>query len=56
MAFAASNLLVDGSSYSPFASISQVRDLFDNGTQVGIAIGGWCDNEGFETSIKTNEY
>lgn len=52
MAFANSNSLT---SYSPFKSLSEVRSMFDDGTKVGIAVGGWGDNAGYDEVSKTDE-
>ena len=45
--------------YQPFVDLPTLRGLFDNGTKVCMAIGGWGDTTGFpvaqkdETSRKT---
>lgn len=41
--------------YTPFKPISDVRAMFDNGTQVCLAIGGWGDTEGFRLGLATEE-
>ena len=57
MAFANSSHLVPETAdpYKPFKPLDEVRALFDEGTQVGIAIGGWGDNAGFGIASKTPE-
>lgn len=49
MAFANSSLFVPetAGTYKPFMPVSDVRAMFDKGTQVGIALGGWGDTAGF---------
>ncbi|ORY71398.1 family 18 glycosyl hydrolase [Pseudomassariella vexata] len=56
-AFANSSLFVGATpgNYTPFMPLADVRALFDNGTKVGIAIGGWGDTEGFGAGAKTEE-
>lgn len=56
MAFATSDLFVPetAASYEPFMPVDEVRAMFDDGTQLGIAIGGWGDNAGFGAGSKTN--
>lgn len=41
--------------YTPFMELSEVRALFDNGTQLCMAIGGWGDTEGFRAGAATEE-
>ena len=41
--------------YTPFKPISDVRAMFDNRTQVCLAIGGWGDTEGFRQGLATEE-
>ncbi|KAI1465263.1 carbohydrate-binding module family 18 protein [Daldinia caldariorum] len=55
MAFANSSLFVEetAGAYTPFMPLNQVRDMFDNGTQLGIAIGGWGDTAGFSKGAAT---
>ncbi|KAI1082675.1 glycoside hydrolase family 18 protein [Whalleya microplaca] len=55
MAFANSSLFVPetAGTYEPFMPLSDVRALFDSGTQVGIALGGWADTAGFSAGAKT---
>lgn len=57
MAFANSSLFVPetAGTYEPFMPVSDVRALFDNGTQLGIAIGGWADTDGFSKGAMTAE-
>ncbi|KAI1800026.1 carbohydrate-binding module family 18 protein [Daldinia bambusicola] len=55
MAFANSSLFVEetAGAYTPFMPLDQVRGMFDNGTQLGIAIGGWGDTAGFSKGALT---
>ncbi|KAI1096594.1 glycoside hydrolase family 18 protein [Rostrohypoxylon terebratum] len=55
MAFANSSLFAPetAGTYEPFTSTNAVRAMFDNGTKVGIAIGGWGDTAGFSAGAKT---
>ncbi|KAK6841637.1 endochitinase 1 [Apiospora arundinis] len=58
MAFANSSLFAlpagnRSEEYKPFMEVSKVRAMFDNGTQVGVAIGGWADTAGFSEGAKT---
>jgi chitinase len=46
-AFATSDSFVSGSWYTPFMPLDQVRAMFDEGTKVCMAIGGWGDTAGF---------
>lgn len=57
MAFANSSLFVQetAGTYKPFMPVSDVRAMFDNGTQVGIALGGWGDTEGFSKGAFSKE-
>ncbi|KAK8056575.1 hypothetical protein PG993_001802 [Apiospora rasikravindrae] len=48
--FATSNMTEE---YKPFMDVSKVRAMFDNGTQVGVALGGWGDTNGFGAGAKT---
>lgn len=48
--FATPNMTVE---YKPFMEISKVRAMFDNGTQIGVALGGWGDTDGFGAGAKT---
>lgn len=52
-AFAPSTTFNSGSSYQPFMPLDQVRALFDKGTKVCMAIGGWGDTSGFSTGAAT---
>ncbi|KHO00703.1 chitinase 18-11 [Metarhizium album ARSEF 1941] len=52
-AFAPSSTFTFGSYYEPFMPLSQVRDLFDRGTKVCMAIGGWGDTSGFSAGAAT---
>ncbi|KAK8138916.1 hypothetical protein PG984_002296 [Apiospora sp. TS-2023a] len=56
MSFANSSLFVPANmttEYKPFMEISKVRAMFDNGTQIGVALGGWGDTDGFGAGAKT---
>ncbi|KAI0834889.1 glycoside hydrolase family 18 protein [Hypoxylon sp. FL0890] len=57
MAFANSSLFAPQTAgeYVPFMPVSDVRAMFDNGTQVGIALGGWGDTDGFTKGAISNE-
>lgn len=46
-AFAPDTTFNWGSSYTPFMPLDQVRALFDEGTKVCLAVGGWGDTTGF---------
>ena len=39
-------------SYQPFVDVATLRGLFDEGTQVCMAIGGWGDTAGFSVAQK----
>lgn len=56
MAFALSDLFVPDTAepYEPFMPVDDVRSMFDDGTQLGIAIGGWGDNAGFGAGSKSS--
>lgn len=41
-------------SYTPFQSVESIRALFDDGTKVNLAIGGWGDTEGFSQGAADN--
>ncbi|KAK8049266.1 glycosyl hydrolase family 18 [Apiospora phragmitis] len=57
MSFANSSLFATTANksedYKPFMEVSKVRAMFDNGTQVGVALGGWGDTDGFGAGAKT---
>ncbi|KAI2623888.1 glycoside hydrolase family 18 protein [Hypomontagnella submonticulosa] len=55
MAFANSSLFAaeTAGEYKPFMAVDDVRAMFDNGTQVGIALGGWGDTAGFTAGAKS---
>ncbi|KAI0847860.1 carbohydrate-binding module family 18 protein [Daldinia vernicosa] len=57
MAFANSSLFVTemAGAYEPFMPLDKVRAMFDDGTQVGIAIGGWGDTAGFSKGAVSEE-
>ncbi|KAH8843649.1 hypothetical protein MCOR27_010991 [Pyricularia oryzae] len=55
-AFAQSDLFLNSSGkYEPFKPISEIRGMFNNGTKVCMAIGGWGDNVGFSKAALTDE-
>ncbi|OAQ68028.1 chitinase [Pochonia chlamydosporia 170] len=54
-AFAPSTTFTSGSWYQPFMPLSQVRALFDQGTKVCMAIGGWGDTSGFSAGAATED-
>ncbi|KAK1638795.1 family 18 glycosyl hydrolase [Colletotrichum phormii] len=56
-AFANSSLFASdpAGEYKPFKPLSEVRALFNNGTKVCMAIGGWGDTDGFGLGAATNE-
>lgn len=41
--------------YTPFLEIPTIRALFDDGTKVCLAIGGWGDTEGFRAGAAAKE-
>ncbi|CAH0022290.1 unnamed protein product [Clonostachys rhizophaga] len=53
--FATSDLFVSGGTYTPFMPLDQVRALFDAGTKVCMAIGGWGDTAGFSTGSASEQ-
>ncbi|KAI0887550.1 glycoside hydrolase family 18 protein [Annulohypoxylon maeteangense] len=55
MAFANSSLFAaeTAGTFKPWMPIDSVRAMFDNGTKLGIAIGGWGDTAGFSAGAKT---
>lgn len=56
-AFANSSLFASEpmGTYTPFMDLSNVRAMFDNGTKVCMAIGGWGDTRGFRAGAATEE-
>lgn len=54
-AFAESALFNRGSQYTPFMPLDQVRELFDDGIKVCMAVGGWGDNAGFTAALATEQ-
>lgn len=56
-AFANSSLFASdpAGEYKPFKPLNEVRALFNNGTKVCMAIGGWGDTDGFGLGAATNE-
>ncbi|OHF04523.1 glycosyl hydrolase family 18 [Colletotrichum orchidophilum] len=56
-AFANSSLFASkpAGEYKPFKPLNEIRALFNNGTKVCMAIGGWGDNDGFGQGLATNE-
>ncbi|TWU73577.1 hypothetical protein ED733_004655 [Metarhizium rileyi] len=55
VAFAPSTIFNSNSSYEPFMPLNKVRALFDNGTKVCMAVGGWGDTTGFSAGTATEE-
>ncbi|KAI1777955.1 glycoside hydrolase family 18 protein [Hypoxylon cercidicola] len=57
MAFANSSLFTTDppGTYEPFMKVSDFRAMFDNGTKIGIAIGGWGDTAGFSQGCMNND-
>lgn len=57
MAFANSSLFATDpkGDFKPFMDPSAVRAMFDNGTKLCIALGGWGDTAGFSEGAKTEE-
>ncbi|UKZ79240.1 hypothetical protein TrVFT333_006990 [Trichoderma virens FT-333] len=51
-AFAASTLFTSGEQYEPFMPLDQIRALFDHGTKICMAIGGWGDTAGFSAGAQ----
>ncbi|KAF6836914.1 Chitinase 1-like protein 1 [Colletotrichum musicola] len=56
-AFANSSLFTSdpAGEYTPFKPLNEIRPLFENGTKVCMAIGGWGDTDGFSSGASTNE-
>ncbi|PMB63785.1 Chitinase 1 [Beauveria bassiana] len=54
-AFAPSTTFNTGTDYTPFMPLDQVRALFQNGTKVCMAVGGWADTEGFGVAAASEE-
>ncbi|KAM4068168.1 glycosyl hydrolases family 18 domain-containing protein [Hirsutella rhossiliensis] len=54
-AFAPSATFNNGSEYTPFKPLNEIREMFDSGTKVCMAIGGWGDLEGFGIGAATDE-
>ncbi|KAH6975402.1 glycoside hydrolase superfamily [Ilyonectria sp. MPI-CAGE-AT-0026] len=56
-AFANSSLFTTEPSgvYTPFQPLDEIRALFDDGTKVCMAIGGWSDTAGFSAGAKTSQ-
>lgn len=52
-AFAPAATFNTGTSYQPFTPLDKVRALFDQGTKVCMAIGGWGETAGFSTAAAT---
>ncbi|CAN8096147.1 unnamed protein product [Discula destructiva] len=40
--------------YTPFMNLTDIRAMFDNGTKVCMAIGGWGDTEGFRVGMASD--
>ncbi|KAH8891828.1 glycoside hydrolase [Thozetella sp. PMI_491] len=55
-AFANSSLFTTspGGVYTPFKSVADLRTMFDDGTKVCMAIGGWGDTAGFGVGAATD--
>lgn len=53
-AFANSSLFTTtpAGTYTPFMDLAKVRSMFDQGTKVCMAIGGWGDNAGFDQALR----
>lgn len=53
-AFANSSLFTTtpAGTYTPFMDLAKVRAMFDQGTKVCMAIGGWGDNAGFDQALR----
>jgi chitinase len=54
-AFAPAEAFNTGSAYTPFMPLEQVKALFDKGTKVCMAIGGWGDTLGFGIAAATEQ-
>ncbi|KAI8721564.1 Chitinase [Fusarium sp. LHS14.1] len=56
-AFANSSLFAaePAGKYEPFKPLDEIRALFDDGTKVCMAIGGWADTAGFSAGAKTDK-
>ncbi|KAF4591641.1 chitinase 18-11 [Ophiocordyceps camponoti-floridani] len=54
-AFAPSSIFNDNSSYTFEKPLSEVRAMFDDGTKLCMAIGGWGDVKGFGVAAATDE-
>ncbi|KAM3513572.1 hypothetical protein MY11210_002767 [Beauveria gryllotalpidicola] len=54
-AFAPSTTFNTGTDYTPFMPLDEIRALFDNGTKVCMAIGGWGDTEAFGVAAASDE-
>lgn len=56
-AFANSSLFTTEPSgvYTPFQPLDEIRAMFDDGTKVCMAIGGWSDTAGFSEGAKTSK-
>ncbi|KAL7626347.1 hypothetical protein AAE478_003119 [Parahypoxylon ruwenzoriense] len=57
MAFANSSLFAaeTAGDYEPFMPLANVRAMFDNSTQLGIAVGGWGDTAGFSAGARSEQ-
>nr|QDJ94325.1 chitinase chiA5 [Cordyceps cicadae] len=49
------DLILPVPKYEPFMKLNEIRALFDAGTKVCLAIGGWGMNEGFDTAAVSDE-
>lgn len=56
-AFANSSLFTTepAGTYTPFMDLSEIRGMFDNGTKLCMAIGGWGDTAGFREGAASEE-
>lgn len=56
-AFANSSLFASDPAgvYTPFKTVAEVRELFDDDAKVCMAIGGWGDTAGFSEGAKTQD-
>lgn len=56
-AFANSSLFTTepAGTYTPFMDLSEIRGMFDNGTKLCMAIGGWGDTAGFRKGAASKE-
>lgn len=55
MAFANSELFLNGSAYEPWEPLSVFRSRFPEDSKILIAIGGWGDTKGFSLAVQNEE-